>query len=510
MKRLSIIFFVLISFCSFGQTPSFKWVKRIPFEISCQCTDNEDNIYIAGNIHDTTNFENSTLYPQNGILVVAKIDSSGSLLWYRQFGGNIYDYPIGIKIDHNGDLVIADCFDYSTIYFGDTIVAVGHGAVLTKLSKNGDLIWYEVPGYNNIGCFHVFMFDVDQENNIIISGDLQWGGSGIFTDTIISINDTVADFRAKYNSNGDFLWVRKSVDVNDQIIFDYSNNILVFSGKVQKFSDNNSLIWERQSNVWFPNANSWPKVAVDSLDNSYIASSFDLPFYIGSDTLVPNDSSRFIFVKLNSSGIPILTRSATSTKSFSPNSISISKNKVGITGTFKDKLFFDNDSLTSVSNIKNNSFISLYDVAGNIKFIKKIDGKFGCSSQLISVSKSIYVSGYSIDTTYFDNIALIQGNGPYSKGYFLARLQDEVVHPIFYPETFELFPNPTLGSLTIKLNPSYLNATLEIYDIEGKLIDRYYLDTYFKTMNLDHLSKGLYFIKIKTNEKTFINKFEKI
>jgi hypothetical protein len=60
------------------------------------------------------------------------------------------------------------------------------------------------------------------------------------------------------------------------------------------------------------------------------------------------------------------------------------------------------------------------------------------------------------------------------------------------------------------MNPSYKNAILEIYDIQGKLTDMYILDTNSLSINIDHLSKGFYFVKVRTNEKTFINKFEKI
>jgi hypothetical protein len=509
MKRLFVIFFILASFCSSGQTPTFRWVKKIPFEIKSQCSDDEDNVYIAGELYDTTIFENNTLYFQNGEVVIAKFDSTGSLLWYCQLGGPINNSSVALERDQNNDVVIVNSFNYSTIYYGDSIIAQGHDAVLTKLSKNGDLIWYEVPGYNDTGCLHVFTSAVDQENNIFISGDLQWGGNGIFGDTIIPTNGVFVDVIAKYNSDGYFQWVRKSDDVFNQIIADHSNNILIFSDTIQKYSSNNTLIWEKPSSVNFPVTNFWPKVATDSLDNAYISTWFYNPFYIGNDTLTPMGSSHFIYVKLNSSGIPILTKLANSTKGFSPNSISIYKNKVGITGTFKDNLFIDNDSLKSVTDKNNNSFIALYDLDGNLQFIKKIDGANGCSSQIISVSKSIYVSGIFNDTIYFDNIS-ITNDGQYTSGCFLARLQNEVIHPLTYPETLELFPNPAHGSLTIKMNPSYKNAILEIYDIQGKLTDMYILDTNSLSINIDHLSKGFYFVKVRTNEKTFINKFEKI
>jgi len=514
MKRLSIILFVLMTICSFGQTPAFKWVKRIPFVIASQSADNDDNIFIAGEINDTTVFDNNTLYVQNGNIVVAKIDSSGSLLWFRQFGAygieNSYDGLVNIAVDHNNDLIVVNYFDYSTIYYGDTITASGHGAVIIKLSKNGDLIWYEVPGYNDSGCFHALSLAIDQDNNIFISGDLQWGGNAIFTDTIIPTNGSFMDFRAKYNSDGNFQWARASDDIDDQITCDYSNNIIVFSDTVQKFSGDNTLLWEKPSNGSFTsNVNGWPRVAADSLDDLYIFAHYNEPFYIGNDTLTPPDSSKFIFIKLNSSGEPILEKIARTSKGISSVSISVINNKIGVLGGFRDKLFIESDSLISITNKYYNSFIVLYDLAGNLKFIKKIDGKKGCKSQLISVSKSIYVSGTFSDTIYFDNLSMIYNN-QYTSGCFLTRLQYEVLHTYTGTEHMDLYPNPALESLTISINPMYLNATLEIYDTRGQLIYRNYFDTYIKSINIEHLSKGIYFVKVTTTEKTFINKFEKV
>lgn len=507
MKRLCILLLVFISLCSFGQTPTYKWIKKLPFSINSQCSDEEDNIYIAGLIEDTVIFENTILYPWNGHIVVAKIDSLGSLLWYHQLAPMLDNIVVGIQCDQNNDLVVLTQFDYSNIYFGDSLEAAGHGVVMIKYSKHGDLLWWEVPGYNDGGCFHAFSFTIDRENNIIISGNLQYGNYGIFPDTTIT-NDVISDFRAKYYPDGTFAWVRKSREGSDQITSDYSNNVLIFADTIQKYSANGQLTWKKATNLSMPDT-FWPKVAADSADNSYISIHCD-PLYIGNDTLTPGNSSQFLYIKLNSSGVPVLTRTARSTIAFQRNSISVNKNKVGITGTFRDKLFLDNDSLVSVSNVYQNSFVAVYDLAGNPQFLKKIDGTKGCSSQLITISKSIYVSGFSHDTIYFDNTVFISGQAPFSSCYFLARLQDEVVHPIFYPETFELFPNPTQGDLTIKINPAYSNATLEIYDMQGKTADMYYLETYSKSINLDHLTKGLYFIKIMTNEKAFISKFVKI
>ncbi|HNX07975.1 MAG TPA: T9SS type A sorting domain-containing protein, partial [Bacteroidales bacterium] len=505
--------FLISSFNLFGQIPMFKWVKKIPFEIVCQCADNEDNIYIAGNFSDTILFENQLIFANDNVsnVLVAKFDSTGNLLWYRQFGGAEGDWSADIELDHNNDLIITNYFHGSTIYYGDTIdpgMDV-HGAIITKLSNNGELIWYKVPGYNDNGCFHVFFSTVDQENNILISGDIQHG-NGIFTDTIIPSLGLIPGFAAKYNTHGDFLWVRKFDDLVYQFSFDFSNNILLFSDSIHKYTAADEHIWTKGTNVDFPLSDFWPQMATDSLDNFYLAANIGSTFIAGDDSLVSGGNSRFLYVKCNPSGDPVMGVSIICPYYSVANSIFIKKNRLLIAGTFRDKIFFDSDSLISMAKYRNNIFIAEYDLSGNRKFIKKIDSRYGCSSHLISMSKSIYLSGYSYDSTYFDNILLINGNNSFSHGYFLSRLQSEVVHPIIYPETFEIYPNPTRNSFTVNFNPYYKNVTLTIFDLQGKRIMDKDLSNYSNSINIGFLSKGLYIVKLKTDDDIIFRKIEKL
>lgn len=507
MKRTLLLFFAVISLNLSGQEPVFRWVRNIPFSVVNQCIDSDDNIYVAGEYRGSFVFENDSVVSQGeSDVIVAKFNNTGALLWYRLFGGDDDDYTIDIKPDHNNDVVLLTLFNHSTVYYGDTFSAPGHGALLTKLTSDGDLLWFKMPGYNDNNCIHVYSAAVDQNNNILIAGNIQ-NGNGIFPDTIIPANGKIVWFIAKYKPNGTFEWVRTLNDIYlEHCIFDFSNNLLIFGDTSMKFSETYTLVWKKKSSVpWDGKL----KVAVDNLNNAYLTSIMGKKYFIGQDTIELSDSGRFLFVKINPAGVPVLSGSAITKDFFMPNAISVFDDKIGITGTFREKVIFDNDSLISMSDILTNSFLVVYDLAGNLQYAKMIGSKKEVGLQLISIGKSMYLSGYAYDTAYFDSIVFIR-NHPYS--WFLARLQYKFEKPDINPESdnISLYPNPTYGYLTIEYKREYRNVTIDIFSLQGRHVRRYIPENYSTMINIEDLSHGLYFIRLITDEGIFMEKFLKI
>ncbi len=70
-----------------------------------------------------------------------------------------------------------------------------------------------------------------------------------------------------------------------------------------------------------------------------------------------------------------------------------------------------------------------------------------------------------------------------------------------------VYPNPTLGSLYIKLNETlYTNSTLQLSDVTGRILKQQNVNAFTRNIHLDvkELSAGRYFIKI-TNNTQIIN-----
>ena len=73
----------------------------------------------------------------------------------------------------------------------------------------------------------------------------------------------------------------------------------------------------------------------------------------------------------------------------------------------------------------------------------------------------------------------------------------------------EAYPNPFNPSVTIDININQIinNAEIQVYDINGKLIDKLYSGSftpgnYSFTWNPDNISSGKYFIRFKSKDFT--------
>jgi hypothetical protein len=76
---------------------------------------------------------------------------------------------------------------------------------------------------------------------------------------------------------------------------------------------------------------------------------------------------------------------------------------------------------------------------------------------------------------------------------------------------FNIYPNPFNKSTTIELDQTYKEILIELYDMEGKLIDQKTFNN-IKILNYNKgkLNSGLYFIKIVTDKKVFGSKLIEI
>ncbi len=79
--------------------------------------------------------------------------------------------------------------------------------------------------------------------------------------------------------------------------------------------------------------------------------------------------------------------------------------------------------------------------------------------------------------------------------------------------SMKIYPNPNNGQFTLELN-NFSNSSqdynLEIYSAMGMLIHNEKLkgqSKYYKKMNLQHLSKGVYFVRLKSKDSVVVQKF---
>ncbi|MEZ6191110.1 MAG: SBBP repeat-containing protein [Phycisphaerales bacterium] len=183
-----------------SETPyQVQWTRQfgMPYEDVSKsvAVDSLGNIYICG---DTLGGQVSGPKPVYHDAFLTKYDSSGNLLWSRQFGTTTTEYCYAVATDASGGVFISG----ST--WGDLDGNVGAGssdAFLTKYNDAGDRLWTQQLGSpsDELG----YSVATDALGNAYISGRTL----GVLNGNTSAGNHDA--FLAKYDPTGNNLWTRQ-------------------------------------------------------------------------------------------------------------------------------------------------------------------------------------------------------------------------------------------------------------------------------------------------------------
>lgn len=220
--------------------------------------DKEENIYIIGTSYKSWGTPISP-HNLNSDAFIAKLNSSGILIWNTFLGSSGYDDGYGITVDGDGNIYVTGS---SSATWGSPIIPFsgGYDAFVAKINSNGFLQWNTFLG-SSTGWEFGRSIAVDETKNIYITGD-----SGATWGTPINPHSGNYDvFVAKLNSNGVLQWHTflgsSASDEGYDIAVDAASNIFVtgvsceswkspiyqFSGSsdafVAKLNSSGSLLW---------------------------------------------------------------------------------------------------------------------------------------------------------------------------------------------------------------------------------------------------------------------------
>ncbi len=157
--------------CKLSKSGNFVWAKQFKsmetemgFSIA---TDKHSNVYTTGYFMAKADFDPSIpgkhvliAQPQSFGAFICKIDSSGTVAWAKQLGGNADTRGNTIVCDTYGNIISAGTFIGKTDFNPgvDTFYSStnGHGAYISKLDPMGNFVWaktfdsYDYLGVNDI------------------------------------------------------------------------------------------------------------------------------------------------------------------------------------------------------------------------------------------------------------------------------------------------------------------------------------------------------------------------
>lgn len=164
----------------------------------------------------SVNVIGATTLPNGGSLdfLVARISSSGTLLWAKHFAAaglcELYD----LVLAPNGDIVITGALDGTLDFGGGATLASGgsQDAFLARLTSSGNHIWSKKMG--NSATDRGIGLGMDPSDNIYLVGNFE-GGTNFSSDALtVNFFSTPTHFIAKYNSLGATQWLNRIIGSN--------------------------------------------------------------------------------------------------------------------------------------------------------------------------------------------------------------------------------------------------------------------------------------------------------
>lgn len=342
----------------FDTSGNFIWgIGLIGGEVywSSVIVDENQNIYSSGFFYGVVDFDpgpgiynltNTNTNPNqtSGDIFVAKWDSSGNLIWAKNFQGNSHDRVFSFSLDDHQNIYLAGDFNDSIDADPGTNVYTLKGIntyniFISKLDKDGNFIWAKTfEGTNQSTAFRIAYHATGY---IYVTGD--YIGNVNFGTTLDTSSTPSSGTRASYivkmDTLGTLIWVKLfessfSTDIrsfvtdsigniyltgrfNGTTDFDPSDEIYELSTLTSQDDDificklnyNGELIWAKQigANVFSDEGGS--DIAIDSMKNlyisGYISNTAAVDVNPGPETFILSTDihAEGIILKLDSNGV---------------------------------------------------------------------------------------------------------------------------------------------------------------------------------------------------------------
>ncbi|MBL4594144.1 MAG: T9SS type A sorting domain-containing protein [Flavobacteriales bacterium] len=412
--------------------------------------------------------------------LIFMLDTAGNVQWHKLFGGNQHDEFFKVVSTGNNEFMAVG-----------TTSSYGLGAsdiLVVKFNTNGDTLWTKT--YGGLSVEEGYNIRILADNNLLITGKT-WtfgqGGGGGASDMYL----------LKINQNGDIIWTKTLGNASfftesafDAIELQSGNLIVVGHGggaglTLVKLTSIGNIL---STNFY-----------INPLGGSALrANEFTDVQLIGNDTLVLMIQGENIISSLSgpdgalilfdTTGNVIISHAYGGSITDNFGSMTLKNNTLVVVGSTYSSPF--SGYIVKVNNAFNSGCSqTTHNVAGQP--ITFLEGNGGFVAQGIETGTVAMVINDSIILTS----STICANCIVTVG--VESLNDEA--------DITIYPNPTASELNIttELNIKYV----AILDITGKTIEAYELKT--NAINVTHLAKGIYFLKLETEEGAITKKFVK-
>lgn len=554
MKKIILIVLCLWSLNSVGQ--QYVWDSAV-FAESHNNTmpvyrmelTQEDEKVVLGYYRDSLNIANQSLYSsKNYGVFLAKYNTLGEMLWVKTIAERmnlVSGNTPSIEIDNLGNIYIGLTY-IDTLFVNGEEFPVPEDAMY---SNDFAVLKFDAQGNQLLhlrledNCSNNLDYDgitTDGDLNIYISGHFynspyvpepmptcqcQFG-----TDTLTVVEGE--PFIAKYNSNGQELWIKDKVggisvieQINtyiyvggisskSSISFEgYTLNFPSFydhAGYIAKFDTSGVFHWAKHFGVqeWDSHLQILDLHIVSENNivlagNSYTQSVPNQVFFQNAPTLNGDEwgGDDYFLVSYDNLGNVNWQDVANCTyDDYFHKLTHDSQDNLYAAGKFSGSMYFGTDTIVSYGSI--DAMVCSYDSLGSKRWAKNIGGSGLEFARGIGLDheENLYVLGSTQSSTFHLGEISYELDNTYTQ-MFLAKLKlSGIGVQEFEPsDAMLLYPNPNTGTFSLSAEKSL--ESVEIYNLMGERVFAKYYEIPTKQINIESsLSSGIYLVMIKTED----------
>jgi hypothetical protein len=543
-------YYITLMLCLFASTvfsQTFQWAKSMGGtgnDASSHLTIDPNGYIYAGIscMYPTAYFGTDT-FTISGFndIFLAKFDNYGNKVWIKKYGGPNWNM-INIKQDFFRE-IIYDNFSNSIISTGTFVESADFGCstlsstlqdrqiFLLKTDLNGNCLWSKQAG--GFSDDYGYGLTTDAAGNIYLVASVR---DSAYFDTIHVPRGGIL---AKYDSNGNCLWVKNtfsytntngywgsSVNVGSMKI--YNNELYLVGTNIDdtltidtaliqlnndygnilaKFDLSGNLIWYKH----FAGPTSFvrPSLSIDNFGNCYVTGAFYNMAVFENDTIYAQGTKDMFLTKFDSNGNKIWLHQINATQDANGSALySDGDGNNYVTGAFSGSANFGTFNITSNTNL--DMFIARYNSNGDCLGVRHYSNSAGGAIISDANSNAIVSGGYS-STTNFGSINLSSiGN----LDAFVAK--HDVITGIggegrIANNQLIIYANPNQGKCNITVPDDFVHEkklTLSIYDNTGKLIQQKTVEMNEGKikLNLEAEATGVYNVALSNGKKSYNGK----
>ena len=545
MKKFLLTLFLLPAIC-YSQ-PTWVWAKSAGAlntdYANSVFTSPSGEVYATGIFYSTSITFGSTTLTNNGSascdIFLTKYDASGNVIWAISSGGTMNDAATSVTVDALGNVYVTGWFSSPTIVFGSTTLTNASSGTgdffLVKYDSNGNVLWAKRAGGADWEIAQCVVVD-NTGTNVYISGGFSL--SFMFATNNLTSNGAMDVFLGKYDSNGNEIWARTAGgtvnDLANSVITDAAGNIYLPGGFASatttfgtytltnagvgfpdiffvKYDPSGNVIWATREGG--PDNDHAVWVSKDVFGEIYITGHYHSTSFTVSTTTLNNMGMGDVFViKYDTAGNALWAKThGDMDHDFAYSIISDASGNAYVSGMFMSAtIIFGSVTLTNASATNEDLFITKYDSAGNTVWAIS-GGSTGddfIGSLIADASGNIYAAGGFSSATVTLGLTILTNADNTGNTYDALVAKLDVLTGIQIATEdlqFIISPNPSNGIFTVTMSGVEV-PSIEVYNTLGEKVYSKLVLASSTTIDLSFQSKGIYFVKLKSVDKSRVQK----